>query len=190
MEKIKLYVKDQERCRLSFRTERAIELFNKISDGLKTLAIKYTEDEVKELCSLNPKSVQKFVEEKFKNENKFLSKITIEEMYEQVEGLISALSSPLLNDEYSFDFAQIREGRATIKENAYKEIIEKATVYLTEPKEIEFYKEYIDWINKGNEIKNKFSQFISVEYLFTVIEETFHPNNHLPFKTKNNVTEA
>mgnify|MGYP003617195396 CR=1 FL=1 len=98
MEKIKLYVKDQERCRLSFRTERAIELFNKISDGLKTLAIKYTEDEVKELCSLNPKSVQKFVEEKFKNENKFLSKITI--------------------------------------------------------------------------------------------EETFHPNNHLPFKTKNNVTEA
>ncbi len=35
-------------------------------------------------------------------------------------------------------------------------------------------------------IKNKFNQFISVEYLFTVIEETFYLNNHLPFNNSNN----
>lgn len=189
MERIKLYVKDEHRNRLNFRTDRAIELFNKISDGLKTLAISHTEDEVKELCTLSLEKVQKFVTEKFKNENKFLAKIAIEDMYEQVEGLITALNSPLMVNEYSFEFVEIIKGKAVKKVTANQDIEEESTVYLTDPDEIDFYKEYQEWLNKGNEIRAKFNKYISMEYLFFVKDDSFHPNNYLPFNLKTDIVK-
>lgn len=190
MKRIKLYVKEEQRYRLNFRTERAIELFNKISDGLKTLEISHTEDEVKELCTLSLEKVQKFVTEKFKNENKFLAKIAIEDMYEQVEGLITALNSPLMVNEYSFEFVEIIKGKAVKKETANIEIEELSTIFLTNPDEINFYKEYEEWLKKGNEIIAKFGKHVPCERLFFVKDNSFFSNNYLPFNIKSDITKA